>query len=985
MPLGVREVLLILRAKDQASRVFADVGRNFTSLEADAQAAAKAQIGAGTALLGLGVASIAAGAGILSFLNSARNAAVEYNRQAALTLTQVDQLGVSLNDIKDIGYNVAKAIPVPFEQLQSSLYDIFSSMDVNTKQAQDLLMAFGKEAVAGQVSIQDAGRSTIAIMNALQIPISDVNHVLDVQFQLVRKGVGTFGEFATSIGRVLPSAKNAGQTLETLSGVMAFLTRNGLSTSQAATSAARAFDVLANPKFDSRLNAMGVATTNLDGSFRQVNDIVTDLGAKLADMTQPQRAAALQDLMKGAGNSIQARRFFDVAVTGFDQLNALVKDMHDASGTANAAYNIMFNQPASQAQLFANRLAILKTQIGDALIPIWNKMLSIGNKILQFFINLSPHTKELIARIAALVGIFLVVFGIIMVVVGGFMIFQGVLALLGLTVSGFILIILGVLVVIALLALAAYEIYKHWDTIGPYFRQYWADFKQWAMDAWVILRDKVWPWMKQAWSDIKQWAGDAWQILQQVWDDITTVAVNTWHALIVIWHWLQQAWADLRQWAEDAWQILQQVWADLVQWAKDAAAIFVAVWDWVVTTALTLWNRFGPGIMKVVKSVVSLVVNTVQQLIKTFQAWSSSFTSGSKSVGKAVVDIFNRLMPTIRAIINFFVMLWPYVVRTIKDVWDIVVIIIKTAWEGIKIILQTAFDAIMVIWHRFAQPFLTLITDLWNLIASVIADVIGIIQGIIQVFLAVISGRWGDAWDGIKKVLSSAWNLIKDIITKGIGTIIDFLKTFPRKIIDAIGDLANLLVSKGQDLIFGLFSGLLQIWFKVWNWLSSLPGLVLRAIGDLAKVLWDAGAALIQGLWDGMKSVWDKVTGWLSGLGSAVIGLKGPYEKDLTTLYKNGTALIKGLQNGMEAGWVDAKASLAKMAPELQAQIGASIGVNGFATGGGLAAGNGNAVYIQPGAVCVDARGATAADASAIEDAVYRAMDKVLAEAGARS
>src|SRR6185295_14404132 len=118
MPLGTRDVLLIIRAKDQASRIIAGVGKSFSHVDADARAAGAATMAQGVALVGMGIGVAAVGAAGAVALNSWREAAVDYNKSAALTLTQVDQMGVSVQQIGQIGLDVAKKIPAPLNELQ---------------------------------------------------------------------------------------------------------------------------------------------------------------------------------------------------------------------------------------------------------------------------------------------------------------------------------------------------------------------------------------------------------------------------------------------------------------------------------------------------------------------------------------------------------------------------------------------------------------------------------------------------------------------------------------------------------------------------------------------------------------------------------------------------------------------------------------------------------------------------------------------------
>src|SRR5690606_1055774 len=137
--------------------------------------------------------------------------------------------------------------------------------------------------------------------------------------QLVRKGVGTYEEFSRAIGRAIPASVRAGQEFEILGGMMAFLTRNGLSVQMAATSSARALEALVNPRTVSRLEGMGISVRDTAGEFRPLPEILAQMNEQFSTMTSPERAAAMQNLFRTSGGTIQARRFFDVVFTNFDE------------------------------------------------------------------------------------------------------------------------------------------------------------------------------------------------------------------------------------------------------------------------------------------------------------------------------------------------------------------------------------------------------------------------------------------------------------------------------------------------------------------------------------------------------------------------------------------------------------------------------------------------------------------------------------------
>jgi TP901 family phage tail tape measure protein len=463
MPLSSRELLLILRARDEASRVVRGLSGSMIGLGGAAHAAQMRTMMMGTALTTMGIGVAAVGAAGVKFSYDNIKAAQEYNKQSALTLTQLDKQKGSLEDIRKVGLDVARSIGAPIEQLQPALFDIFSSMDVSVAQSKKMLEGFAKSAVAGNVDVQVAGRATIAIMNAFHVPAEQVNDVLDFQFQLVRKGVGTYSEFATTIGRAIPSAQRAGQTYQVLGGMLAYMTRNGLSAANASASAARGLDAISNPKVVGRLKDMGIAATDATGAFRPLPDIMADLQKKLSGLTDPQRAAALQDLFKGAGGTIQARRFFDLVTksgANVQQFTQLVNDMKNSSGALGTAYGQMANQTSSKSQLLKNRFQAMRIEMGNALIPVANKMIDVFSKIFEKFNNLSPHTQKMISLFIALGSVFMIVMGVVLVVVGGILMMSTVFAALsgvGLVVIGVIVLISAVIGALAIKFIRAYQ------------------------------------------------------------------------------------------------------------------------------------------------------------------------------------------------------------------------------------------------------------------------------------------------------------------------------------------------------------------------------------------------------------------------------------------------------------------------------------------------------------------------------------------------
>ena len=377
------------------------------------------QISATLVTVGSGLA-LAGGLGV-AMLFSAANAANEYARQVALTKTQVDGFDASLKQISDTGLKVARTIAVPLEEVQPALYDIFSSTSANLQQATILLEGFAKTAVAGQVSLQDATRGTIPILNAFNLPIEKVNDILDIQFQLVRKGVGTYGEFASVFGRVVPSATRAGQDFQEVAAGLAYLTRNGLSAAMASTSFARALDAISNPKSVNNMENLGIKVRDVKGNMLPLEQILKGLSDYLNKLPNADRVGALVDIFKGAGGTIQARRFLDQVLLKPGELNdyiGFLHDMQNANGQFGQAYATMSNTVAAQTQLLKNKFDVIKITVGQIVNPYLVGLLHWLNKIADSFNNLSPATQKWIVLGIALVSVLSIVGGVMLIVIG---------------------------------------------------------------------------------------------------------------------------------------------------------------------------------------------------------------------------------------------------------------------------------------------------------------------------------------------------------------------------------------------------------------------------------------------------------------------------------------------------------------------------------------------------------------------------------------
>lgn len=727
MALGARELLLIIRARDEATRTVSALGRSMRGLDKDAKAAIQAQAARGQALTSAGVGIAGVGVAMAGALTDMTTAAVEYQRQSALTFTQLDKTKGSVKEIEDIGKRVARAIPVPFEQVQTSLYDIFSSMDVNTKQAETLLTEFSKAAVGGQVDLQEAARGTIGIMNAYNMKITDVNKVNDVMFQLVRKGVGTYGEFARTIGRAVPSAVRAGQSIEDLAGMMAFLTRNGLSAAMSSASAARALDAISHPKtvgnlaklgsviedvtgmkkqqamklFGKSLDDVAVQARGADGKFRPMTAIMKDLGQVLMKLPPADRVATLQEIFKGSGGTIQARRFFDIAIKQYPQLISLTDSMKHSQGALTGAYDTMKTTGASALTSLQNNWEILKVEIGQSLVPVLKTVTDWLKQVFDWWNQLSDGEKKAIGVVAAVVAGLTILIGVVTTVAGVMAILAAGAAAVGIGLAPLILIAVGVVAGIAGLV-AAFKAF--WAAGGPVVDICKSLF-QWMgntlKDAWNDLVDAVQPILP-----LLKWVGIilggvllaaiviivaaikvlAWTIkwliiiLTALVKFIVAGLVGAWNFLVKIVKIVVNAIVGFFNWLYDVLighSIIPDIVNGVVGWFKKMGQFLAFVWNTTKKIAMTIWN----AIWKFFEDIIKGIYNTAVTWINNIKGKWNAFWAANKVLWNAgikwISNVWNNFLTGLHNI-------WVRLTKPIRDKIDGFINGIKTAFNNAK-------------------------------------------------------------------------------------------------------------------------------------------------------------------------------------------------------------------------------------------------------------------------------------------------------------
>lgn len=996
MGLSTRELQLIIRATNQASAVLNTVANDALKVGGAADAAnltaqqqseltVKKVKAVGQAFIEVGGTMVAFGAAAIIGFNKAISAAEDFDKQTRYVWTQVTDGGkTTLKDIQSITLDVAKQIPVPLDQLNQGLYDIFSTIKTNIHDARAELELFAKAAFAGETDVSTAAKSAFAIMNNFDLSAKDLNHILDVQFKAVQLGQGEYKDLASVIGTLAQSGELAGQSFETIAGALAFLSRMAGGFTGASTELKNIFNIITKQPVADKFAAIGVQVADAHGNFRDLKDIVTDLDTALGKMNPQQKAAALQDILKAsksAGANQTAIRGLESMVTNIGSFKDLMGQVTKSQGSMMDAFNKM-DGPAAKIQLLKNHIDELKISIGNQLLPTKEKLLAVIERLLDKWNALSPATKELIVRFAAITAVVLVVVGTILAAVGVFLLIASTIAgAFSISIGAAIALMVAFAVAVAALivwfikGLPGIDLLKDgFDKVSSAIsnlidmgKNLVSGFKmpsiggldlgnlkmpnldlgQFASAALKPAKAFVDSFSKEfghsltdsasnLGAQVSQTAGEIVHNIGMKWQDLKpdlTAAVKATQGPV------EDTFHQIGLTARNVWDTIKSDFTTtmnrLVDPAKNIGHDIANIYKNDVLAWTDIFTEFVVKVKKPFNDVVDFVKEVASDIARW---WSENVDDMVKPVHDFIATIQPELTKFADAFSDAFVKVSNMAAAVFEGLriivqiaWDLIVPIVKVAIDIIMGVISAGVDFMKHMWEAFGDDLLRIIKTLWDAVWAIIKDGFVIGMNIIDFFLNVFTGNWSDAWDNIRSIVAATldlvWHIIKDafkiagdIIKGAIDEIIGFFKWLYDVIVghSIIPDLVNAIIDWFKKLPGEVLDFVKDFTAKVIQFFKDLPGNVLTALGSVGDILLSVGSNIMDGLLRGLKAGWEDVKGYLSDVTGWIPDWKGPASRDKRLLTPSGQMIMGGLITGFQSRRNDVRRALGDITNDIQ-------------------------------------------------------------------
>lgn len=693
----------------------------------------------------------------------------------------------------------------------------------------------------------------------------------------------TFKYCAPIAGALSFSAEDTAEAI----GLMA---NAGIKSSQAGTALRTIMNNLAGDvKISGKaIGDVTIATTNADGSMRDLSDILADCRSAFGNLTESEKAQAAESLV--GKNAMSG--FLALMNAGQGDIDKLSSAIDNCDGSAEKMAMTMQDNLAGQLTILKSQLQELAISFGDILMPAIRSIVSKLQGFVDKLNGMDEDTKRTIVTIALLVasiGPLLVIIGTAISKIGvamqGFVKLAngisklkvavqggtGVLGKLGAALGGISAPVLAVVAVIAVLVAAFVHLWKTNE-----------GFRDAIIGTWNRIKDTI--------SGFCQGIVDRLNALGFQFTDIVDVLKTVWDGFC-------QVLAP----------IFEGVFNNIANILSTVTGVITGILDVFIGIFTGNWSQAWTG----VKEIFSSIWNGI-----------SSFFTNILNVIKGVADVvlgwfgtsWNEVWTNIK---TFFEGIWNGIATFFTTIWETLKNVVTVGIMAIGSILSAAFDIITLPFRLIWENCKEIIISVLDAIKSKVTTVIHAVASVISTVMNAIKTIFSTVWNAIKTVVTTVVNAIKSVVTtvfnaiKSTATSVwNAIKTAVTTPVNAIKSTVTTVLNSVKSTVSSIFNGIKSTATSVWNGIKTAITTPIEAAKNKVKSVVDA----IKGFFSGMKISLPhiklphfKVSGKLSIAPPSVPHFSIDWYKEggimtsPTIFGMNGSSLMAGGEAGAEA------------------------------------------------------------------------------------
>lgn len=334
------------------------------------------------------------GLAITAPLGILANEAIKFESQMSNISTLIDTRTESIDKMGEKVLDLAQELPVPIEELTSSLYDIRSAGIAADKQFSTLETS-AKLSSAGLSDVSESTDILTSALNAFRSQGLSADQTADILFKTVKNGKTTISELSQAFGATAPIVQSAGVKLEDFSAATAAITTTGTPASQAQNQIRASVIALQKPT-ESMIKIykkLGVTSgEDLIKKYGSLGKAYDAINSKSKEMNLNNGKVWGSTEALAAVTSITGE-------TNQTYLNTL-DDMTNGSNALNEAYKKQAGTGKAQMQILKNQLQSVAITLGQALLPVIIDIVKWITPMIKSFAAWAKRNKGMVRTIA---------------------------------------------------------------------------------------------------------------------------------------------------------------------------------------------------------------------------------------------------------------------------------------------------------------------------------------------------------------------------------------------------------------------------------------------------------------------------------------------------------------------------------------------------------------------------------------------------------
>lgn len=393
----------------------------------------------------------------------------DFENAMAKVGTIADTTNTPMAVLKGQVIDLSNAVGIGVADIAEAQYQAISA-GVDTAASVDFVSTAVKAAKGGFTDTTTAVDGLTTVLNAYGFEAGKAAEISDQMLLAQNFGKTSFGDMASSMGKVIPIASSLNVSTEELFGSIAVLTKNGIATSEAVTGLKAAYSNILKPSADASKTAQQLG---LDFSSAHLQSAGW---ANFLDEIKEKTGGNTETMAKLFGSTEALNSVTVLAGKGSADFTKVLGQMGESAGMTQTAYEKMLT-PTERMNISFNKIKNSLIQFGVALTPAFDKVAGIIGKVGDKLNNLSEGQVNAIvkfAAIAAAIGPAIMAFGKIVTAVGTAKKMFGTITKAIANFGGIMGIITSpagiVIGVLAAIALAAVLIIKNWEKVKGFLQ-----------------------------------------------------------------------------------------------------------------------------------------------------------------------------------------------------------------------------------------------------------------------------------------------------------------------------------------------------------------------------------------------------------------------------------------------------------------------------------------------------------------------------------